>query len=139
MADEWVVDASVLGAAFFEEKGSQRARQFLLEHQCLVAPDLLALEIASLSAKKVWRGLATSDVGTEALKQLPGLLQLLRPGQAEIQQAYDLAAKHHISAYDAIYMTLALARQAKLVTLDDKLVEKAREAGLGDWVRPIST
>lgn len=138
MPDEKVVDASVLGAAFFEESRTGEARAFLLGDHHLIAPDLLGIEIASICAKKVWRGLAKPDVGSEALKRLPGLVRLVRLSQAEISRAYELAQQYRFSAYDASYLSLAERRHAVLVTADDKLVRRAAEFKLGALVRSLS-
>ena len=137
MPDEVIVDASVLGAAFFEEERTRDARAFMLSEHHFVAPDLLAIEIASICAKKVWRGLATSDVGAEALARLPKLVRLLRLTDPQLSRAYDLAQRYRFSAYDATYLSIAEARRATLVTIDDRLVRKAQQFDLDRHVRSL--
>jgi predicted nucleic acid-binding protein len=55
-----VVDASVAAKVFFLEAGSDRARAMLTSGAVIAAPDLLFVEMASLAAKRVGRGLCSA-------------------------------------------------------------------------------
>ncbi|MFN9252222.1 MAG: type II toxin-antitoxin system VapC family toxin [Brevundimonas sp.] len=136
MPDEVIVDASVLGAAFFEEERTRDARAFMLSEHHFVAPDLASIEIASICAKKVGRGLATSDVGTDALAKLPTLVRLVRLTEAQLSRAYEFAHRFRFSACDATYLSIAEARRATLVTIDERLVRRALQVDLGRHIRP---
>lgn len=138
MPGEWVVDASVLGAVFFKEPGAAAAVSFLNSDAVLLAPDLLCLEIASIAAKKVWRGEATEEAAAEAVNKATTLIPELVANADLSQRAYELAARHRFSAYDAAYLALAEARQAQFATLDAKLVRRADEEGFGGLVRLIA-
>lgn len=138
MPGEWVIDASVLGAVFFKETGSGPARTFLDSDAVLSAPDLLCLEIASIAAKKVWRGEATEAVATEAVNQTVGLVPELVANAGLARRAFELAARHRFSVYDAAYLALAEARSARVATLDAKLVSRADHEGFGHLVRLIA-
>lgn len=121
----WIVDASVLGAAFFEEAHSAAARAFIRDARDLTAPSLLVLEIASIAAKKVWKGLSPVDVGARAVRETPRLVSLIGTLDDLAPVAFQLAAEHRFSAYDATYLALAEIRQARVVTLDEKLKARA--------------
>jgi predicted nucleic acid-binding protein len=134
MADRWVVDASVVGAAFFNEARSDEARVFLATYDDLIAPDLLFAEIASLSAKKVWRGEADETAARRAVRTLRQVVAEFIGGAALAETALALSARHRFSAYDAFYLSLAEARGLQLVTFDEKLIDRANAAGLGGLV-----
>ena len=138
MPAEWVIDASVIGAAFFEEDGTAVARRFLMQEDHFVAPDLLAIELASIAAKKVWRGLTTVDVGEKALADLSAFVAETTCVASVVHRAFVLAANHRFSAYDAIYLALAEARQIKVATLDAKLVRRAEQEGLAHLVHALA-
>lgn len=135
MVVDGVIDASVLAAAFFNEEHSEEARTYLRGGQTLVAPDLLRLEVASIAAKKVWRGEASVEASLRAIRAIDDFILGTRSSVDLVDRAFDLAQTHRISAYDAAYLALAELEDAPLITLDDKLIQRAREAGLGQLVR----
>lgn len=128
--DAWVVDASVLGAAFFEEAATPAARRFLSNETELIAPSLLAYEIASIAAKKTWRGQASMEVCERAVRDTRRLAALVEPRTELMLTAYGWAREHRLSAYDASYLALAQSLSLTVVTLDERLVARARAAGL---------
>lgn len=138
MPAEWVIDASVMGAAFFEEDGTAVARRFLTQEDHFVAPDLLAIELASIAAKKVWLGLTTVDVGEKALADLSELVTETTCVASMAPRAFVLVANHRFSAYDASYLALAEARQIKVATLDGKLVRRAGQEGFAHLVHALA-
>jgi len=130
----WIVDASVLGAAFFEEAHSAAARTFIRDAADLTAPSLLALEVASIAAKKVWKGLCPTEVAARAVSETPRLVSLVDTLGDLAPVAFRLAAEHRFSAYDAAYLALAETRQSSVVTLDEKLKARADASQLGSLV-----
>src|SRR5436305_3880527 len=109
MQGERVVDASVVAAAFFAEEFTAEARRFLLQTPNLIAPDHLHAEIASVAAKKVWRGEISEKVGAAACENLPTLVSTT-PSAVLSSRAFELAARHRFSAYDGLYLSLAESR-----------------------------
>lgn len=139
MADRaWVADASLLGAAFFEEAGTAAARRFLLNETHLLAPALLALEITSIATKKVWKDQISPEVGARAIVETARLVSLVETSTSLALHAFDLARTYRYSAYDAAYLALAKDRDAILVTLDARLARRAQECGHGAHVRLLS-
>ena len=126
-----VVDASVLAAAFFNEIRSDEARAWLRNGPTLIGPDLLRVEIASIAAKKIWKGEASREAGARALAAIDEFVARLTPSEALVRPALDLAAEHRFSAYDAVYLALAQAEGVVVVTFDDKLIARVEDAGLG--------
>ena|SRR3990167_3228484 len=129
-----VVDASTFGAALFNEEGSPQARRLLASGAVLIAPDLLFAEIASLSAKKVWRGEAPAEAGHRAFAALPNFVGEFVSSGVLAPRAFELAAQHRFSAYDGLYLALAEQRGVPVATLDDRLITRAAAADLGHLV-----
>lgn len=134
-----VVDASVAAKWFFEEEGRGAALSLLEAAGNLCAPELLFAELASVCLKKVRRGEAEVDEAAaviERLKRLP-----LEPASCieYVVGAFRIAHGSGVSAYDALYVAVAEARDRQVVTADRKLVQavagtpwEGRVVGLGD-------
>jgi predicted nucleic acid-binding protein len=135
MADEIVVDASVVAKCFFNEEGSTAARAFVAGGgSALIAPDLIFAEVASVAAKYVRRGLIPRELGADAVTALGELLDEVVPMRDLAARAFQLAAEHGFSAYDSLYLALAEQRRTRMATADLKLVARAGVAGLSGLV-----
>jgi predicted nucleic acid-binding protein len=128
MRGERVVDASVVAAALFLEEFTGEARRFLLQTPDLIAPDHLHAEIASVAAKKVWRGEISEEVGAAASRSLPTLVSTTASAVLSCR-AFELAARHRFSAYDGLYLALAESRGAPVYTFDVAFARRTMEAG----------
>jgi predicted nucleic acid-binding protein len=133
MRNERVVDASVIAAAFFLEEFTPEARRFLLETPRLIAPDHLHAEIASVAAKKVWRGETTVELGATACAALGGLVATT-PSATLASRAFELAARYRFSAYDCLYLALAESREVPVYTFDSAFARKAKETGFKNLI-----
>lgn len=133
MRGERVVDASVIAAALFAEEFTNEARRFLLDTPRLVAPDHLHAEIASVAAKKVWRGETTEEIGGRACAALDSIVATVS-SPALVARAFVLAARHRFSAYDSLYLALAETRGVPLYTFDNALARRAIGIGLSDLI-----
>ena len=134
MHGERVVDASVIAAALFLEAFSDEARRFLIETQGLFAPDHLHAEIASVAAKKVWRGETSEEVGLRACQAVSELGVVTTPSSALTERAFALATRHRFSVYDGLYLALGEQRSIPVYTFDAALVRKAVAAGMHELV-----
>lgn len=137
MPADVVIDASVMGAAFFTETLTAQAQQLLGQDRRFIAPDLLLVEMASLASKKVRRGDASQQDAARALGQIGLLISEFVPGGGHFERAFELAAQHGMSAYDGLYLAIAEERGAQVVTADQKLVRRAGEAGLAHLFTPL--
>jgi predicted nucleic acid-binding protein len=131
-----VVDASVAAKFWFEEDGLEVARN-LRTRVGLSAPDFLVIEMASIAAKRVRRGLSTNEEGSRAVREVVTLVDEFEPSAPLAPRAFELARDHGVSVYDGLYLALAEARGARVLTADEKLVKRARAAGLGALVQPL--
>jgi predicted nucleic acid-binding protein len=116
-----VVDASVALKWTIPEEHSDAARRLLGSEHELVAPPLIALEIANVLLKRARRRELTMSRAATVLDRLEGWLRIV-----EVEEGWSavfrLAARHHITAYDASYLALTLRLGARLVTADNRLV-----------------
>ena len=119
-----VVDASALAAVLFDEDGAEPVLASI--SGALIAPTLLPYEIASVCTTKLARRPAEAQTLLARYGLLPLLdIELTEPDWQNVPQ---LAIRWALSAYDACYLQLALARKAPLVTLDARLARAYDEA-----------
>src|SRR4051812_34741283 len=121
MSDEVVLDASVAVDWLLPGPRSAVALAFLQAGARRIAPDLIFAEVVSVAAKFTRRGLASEADARTAVERLPQLIDEVTPLSDLAAPAYDLATRYSFSAYDAVYLTLALQRGLRLVTADAKL------------------
>jgi len=136
-ADLCILDASIAVKCLVEEADSDLARAALATCTDWAAPDLIFLEVASVALKSLRRGWLDRRQAEALIAALPRLLTDVAPSGPLAEAAFQLAADHGFSAYDAAYLALAQARNAPLLTADLKLAEGARRAGLGQLVATL--
>ncbi len=126
-----VVDASMALAWLFDDEDQPGIGAALerLKEDGAVVPQLWHLEIrnALLSAERRGR-ISLEDIG-ERLDALNGL-PIQTDEEPNYQAAFDLARKHGLSFYDALYLELAKRRGVDLATLDRALGRAAASEGV---------
>jgi predicted nucleic acid-binding protein len=132
-----VLDASVAAKLYFTEDLSDLAEAAVRSADFLIAPDLLFIELASVAAKQVRRGASTPATGVKAMDLLHGLLDETVPLEALAKRAFELAARHGVSAYDGAYLALAEERKLQVLTADVRLLRRADVEGLSHLVRSL--
>jgi predicted nucleic acid-binding protein len=138
-ADVGVLDASVAVKCLIEEADSELARAAVAGRADWAAPDLIFLEVASVALKSMRRGWLDRSQAEAMVARLPRLLTEVAASDSLATCAFQLAADHGFSAYDAAYLALADASNAAVLTADLKLVELARAAGLGHLVETLGS
>ena len=119
-----VVDASAVAAVLFDEPES--APVVASVGDTLLAPSLLRYEIASVCTTKLQREPARARLILSRYRLLASLdIELAVPDWETLPL---LARQWALSAYDAAYLQLALARRAPLVTLDARLANAYEKA-----------
>lgn len=121
------VDASVALKWVLEEEGSDRA-DAVLKSNHLVAPDFLFLECANVLAQQVRRGLVTAKQSEARLRTIEAAGVRLVPSALHVPNAHTLAVSLGQSAYDSLYLSVALAESVVLITVDVRFAEAARKA-----------
>jgi len=118
-----VVDASVALKWVLDEDGADRAKAVLSGDEALLAPDFLLLEAANVLATKVRRGLITAAGARNSLSGLREGLVRFAPSSTHLDRAHALAVELERSVYDSLYLALALAESAVLVTADGRFAQ----------------
>ena len=122
----WTLDNPVPASA-------TRAKQALLSGIRAMAPALWHLEIANGLAVAERRGILTSHDAMLALLQLERLCAQALEIEADVvpmRQAFTTARTYQLSAYDSVYLDLALRGRLPLVTLDAAFRRAAGKAGV---------
>jgi predicted nucleic acid-binding protein len=132
-----VVDASVAVKWFVPEALSDEAASLLDDPVELLAPDLLYSEAGNILWKKVARGEIEERDARDILAALVRVPLSVVPSSALVEGALEIALARRRTVYDGLYVALAVARDAVLVTADDRLVEALREGPLASRVRAL--
>jgi predicted nucleic acid-binding protein len=113
-----VVDASVAAALIFVEDNAEAAAA-LLADALLIAPKLLAYEIANIAVtrrKREPESAASIAIGLSYFRKLN--ISLVDVDHSEV---VDLAMRYALTAYDASYLWLSQTENAGLLTFDKRL------------------
>lgn len=115
------VDASLLVRLVTPEPESARIEQWFAAHVGyeLIAPALMAAEVASAVRNKVVRSLMLPQQATEAIRLVASLGVHLVSDWDLAERAIELASElAQATAYDTIYLALAERERCSLVTSD---------------------
>lgn len=96
----------------------------------LIGPVLLRAEVADALSVAVRRARFTMARAQQAAASADGLPIDLDPQAAEVGMLLMAASTHGLTAYDAIYLQLAVSRGADVLTADAGLAQAARRAGV---------
>ena len=135
--NRYVVDASVVAAAFFREDSADRAARLLAETLELLAPDLIHAEIANV----IWKRFSRNEIDGLEAEQLLADIQSV-PIQATpcaelAQMALNLAIETGRTAYDCLYLALAISSNCQFVTADKRFcnaMKNGKQAASGVWI-----
>lgn len=119
-----IVDANVALKWVIDEDGSEAARRLVAE-ETLAAPDLMFIECANVLCTKVRRGLiseTTSRLALDAILASPIRAISARPS---IGAAQVIALELRQTAYDSLYLAIAITEHATLVTADERFARAA--------------
>lgn len=114
-----VLDASVLFEVVADTPGSESIRGRLAEEPSHSAPHLIDAEVLSVIQSSLRRGKLDPTAASQAVEDLrlwPGDRWPHRP---LLDRAWEL--RDNVRAYDALYVALAEALDATLLTLDRRL------------------
>lgn len=119
----FVVDASVAVKWFVPEANSPEAAALLDPAHTLYAPDLLVAEVGNVLWKKTRRRELRPGEARLILRGLASVPLELTPSRDLVGAALDLALHVGCSAYDGMYLALAIHHDCRLVTADRRLRE----------------
>ena len=118
-----VVDASAALKLVVDEDGSDRVRELLLGPDTFIAPDFQALECCNVLATRVRRDMMSAADARASLDVLNRAPITRVPSPPHFAEAHRLAVELSRSAYDCLYLAVALAENATLVTADRRFAE----------------
>jgi predicted nucleic acid-binding protein len=129
-----VVDASTALAWCFPDEASDYADGVLvsLEGKTILVPAVWGLEIANA----VLVGERKKRLRQPEIRRFTTLLECLslihdvQPVGEHVSNILPLAREYNLSAYDAAYLELSIRHGAALATLDGKLENAAKQAGV---------
>jgi predicted nucleic acid-binding protein len=116
-----VIDASVAAKWYFNEEHSEKAALLLSDEYVRLAPDLIYVEVAAVAWKRARRGEIDPTHAKDALTELRRVDFEATPNTELIATALQLALQTERSVYDCLYLALAIASAAPLLTADQKL------------------
>jgi predicted nucleic acid-binding protein len=115
-----VVDASAMVELLLGTPTGESCRERLLrDGEDLCAPHLLDVEVAQVLRRYASMREITPDRGAEALADLAAMSVMRYPHGPLLERAWDL--RDSASVYDAVYLALAEALDAPLVTCDARI------------------
>lgn len=134
MAVQFVVDNSVIMSWCFEDEKDRYATAVLdaLDSGTARVPAIWPLEAGNvlLAAQRKKRiGEAAAIRFLELLQQLPIVVEQESPSRM-LREIYSLAKLHGLSTYDSSYLDLSMRLGLPLATLDESLIQAARQCGI---------
>jgi predicted nucleic acid-binding protein len=124
-----VVDASALAGGLMPDETGMDLSALAGQHEIFMAPWLLWVEIRNILIVSERRGRIPASVVEQALEAIEALGIVLdtAPSNASVLA---LCRRHGLTAYDALYLDLALRHGAVLATRDMALAKAARLEGV---------
>ena len=118
-----VIDASIAVKWVVEEDGTPEALA-IRQKARLIAPDLLNAESANILWKKVQRRELVKQEALIAARLLQGADIELLPMRSLCETATRISIEVNHPAYDCLYLALAVEKQCRFVTADDRFLKK---------------
>jgi predicted nucleic acid-binding protein len=124
-----VVDASVVAKRFVNEENSDKAvrirNKYIDGEISVMAPDIIIFEVLNaLYYKRIF----SEDELVEISEALDAYSFDLYPIEGEYsRKTVEVTFKNDITIYDAAYVTLAMIKNAIMISADEDLIKKLRE------------
>jgi predicted nucleic acid-binding protein len=126
-----VVDASALIEVLLRTSSAQAIEQRLFSsRQAIHAPQLIDVEVAQVVRRYAMVGQIDSDRGRAVLDDLMVFPMWRHSHDVLLPRVWEL--RNNLSAYDAVYLALAEALDAPLLTHDQRLATATRRHS---WVQ----
>ncbi len=136
-----VLDASVAAKWFLPEAGeplAARALELLELHAegriGFLVPDLFWAEFANILWKAARQGRWPEHAANEALKEMRRQKLSTFAMESVIEDALELAFATKRAVYDCVYLSLALAQGASMITADERLANAVGGALPVQWL-----
>ena len=128
MLDRAVLDSSILAAMFFKEAASPRALKCASECDP-VTLDLAMAEVGNVAWKQVIFFGESRDRASDTLQDCQDFIEtactVIKASDLSMK-AFQIAVEDKVSYYDSLFLAAAEREGIPLMTLDQKLHEKAK-------------
>lgn len=125
-----VLDSSYAMALALPDEAPPASQVEVLD-SALIAPHPFPVEIANAALNSVRRRRYAPEDAEAVCRTIESLqVEIVPASHAGPRYYARLALAHGLSAYDALYLDLALARRCPLATADVRLAVAARRAGV---------
>ena len=126
-----VIDASIAAAWIIEDEHHPVADAVLetLETEQGIVPQIWHFEIRNVLVVSERRGRTTITHNQRHLDAINSMT-IQTDQNPDLNTTIQLARKHNLTFYDALYLELAIRRNARLATLDSALLRAAEREGL---------
>lgn len=125
-----VIDTSYVMALTMPDEATPRSADEVLR-QDLLAPFVWPIEVANAARKAVRRRRITMDMAEAAMSAVRKVGVAVEPETSESAAYYlSLAHRYDLSAWDALYLDLALRGEHDLATQDAPMIAVAERMGI---------
>lgn len=122
-----VIDSSALIKYIAKEENWEKVEEHLKEG-CITL-DLAVKETANALVKKALRSEVNSETAKEILNYLPRIIRVT-PQKEHFSKALEIAIKHKLAIYDALFIALSVNTNTPLLTSDEKQAKTSKEYGV---------
>ncbi|RLI83351.1 PIN domain-containing protein [Archaeoglobales archaeon] len=135
-----VLDSSVIVALFFKEELSDKVEETVEKFSEFHTVSQAYAEVANAT----WKRVKIYGEDEELSKQALGLaLEFIdkicevEDSRAILDSAYGMAVRYNVTVYDALFISLAMKVDSKLITIDRKLFERVKGTELERFVEYV--
>lgn len=122
-----VIDSSTLIKYVAKEENWEKVEEYLKEG-CLTL-DLATKETANALVKKALKNEVTTETAKEIINYLPKIVRIT-PQKEHFSKAFEIAIKHKLTIYDALFIALSVNTNMPLLTSDEKQAKASKEHGV---------
>ena len=122
-----VIDSSALIKYVAKEENWEKVEEHLKEG-CITL-DLATKETANALVKKALKNEVTTETAKEIINYLPKIVRIT-PQKEHFSKAFEIAIKHKLTIYDALFIALSVNTNMPLLTSDEKQAKASKEHGV---------
>ena len=122
-----VIDSSALIKYIAKEENWEKVEEHLKEG-CITL-DLAIKETANALVKKALKNEVTTETAKEIINYLPKIVRIT-PQKEHFSKAFEIAIKHKLTIYDALFIALSVNTNMPLLTSDEKQAKASKEHGV---------
>ena len=115
------LDASAAINLVSQTKEGQQVERFIIESECVIAPELFLPEVANAFWKYCQFDNLTPALASQSIDKAVKLIDIFVPSQDLIKEAFSLSCSSNCSVYDALYLVVTRRNNGMLITMDRKL------------------